>query len=166
MRFAIRKTTEEDLGRVMQIYAHARAFMAEHGNPNQWGPRGWPPQHLIEADIAAGDSYVCTYEGRVVGVFYFVHGTDIDPTYRIIEDGAWVGDDTYGVVHRIASDGSVPGIGTACIEWAYEQCGHLRIDTHEDNVVMQNLLAKCGFVRCGIIHVVEDNYPRIAFERI
>ena len=152
MEFEIRKTTEEDLERVMQIYEHARAFMAEHGNPNQWGPRGWPPQRLIEADIASGDSYVCTH--------------DIDPTYRIIEDGAWIGDDTYGVVHRIASDGSVPGIGTACIEWAYEQCGHLRIDTHEDNDVMQNLLAKCGFVRCGIIHVVEDDYPRIAFERI
>ena len=31
---------------------------------------------------------------------------------------------------------------------------------------MQELLKKLGFVRCGIIYVVEDNDPRIAFEKI
>ena len=43
----IRKTTEKDIERVMDIYAHARKFMAEHGNPNQWGKRNWPPEELI-----------------------------------------------------------------------------------------------------------------------
>ena len=33
----IRKSVMQDLGRIMEIYASARAFMAEHGNPNQWG---------------------------------------------------------------------------------------------------------------------------------
>ena len=27
----------------------------------------------------------------------------------------------YGVVHRIADDGSVKGIGSFCINWAYEK---------------------------------------------
>ena len=84
----------------------------------------------------------------------------------MIEDGDWIGSGPYGVIHRIAGDGSVKGIGTFCINWAYEQCGHLRIDTHEDNYVMQNLLKKLGFERCGIIHIVEGNAPRIAFEKI
>ncbi|MBQ7614736.1 MAG: hypothetical protein IJU77_06785 [Butyrivibrio sp.] len=35
----IRKTTDKDLKRVMEIYAYARKFMAEHGNPNQWGKK-------------------------------------------------------------------------------------------------------------------------------
>lgn len=25
-------------------------------------------------------------------------------------------------------------------DWAYAQCGHLRIDTHGDNTIMQNLV--------------------------
>ena len=162
----IRKATERDLERIMDIYAIARSFMAEHGNPNQWGPTHWPPEDLIRRDIAAGDSYVCVHEGRVVGVFYFVHGRDIEPTYARITDGAWLNDTPYGVVHRIAADGSVKGVGAFCIDWAFQQCGHLRIDTHGDNSVMQRLLQKLGFTHCGTIYVQEDDYPRLAYEKL
>ena len=161
----IRKSTERDMGRMLEIYAYARAFMAAHGNPNQWGPTQWPPEALLRRDIESGDSYVCVHEGRVVGVFYFIQGRDIEPTYARIVDGAWRDDSPYGVVHRIATDGTVKGVGAYCINWAYERCRHLRIDTHEDNVVMQRLLQKLGFVRCGTIFVREDNDPRIAYEK-
>ena len=100
----------------------------------------------------------------MVGTFYFIQGADIEPTYRNIEDGAWRDDSPYGVVHRIATDGT-RGVGTFCLNWAYAQCGHLRIDTHGDNRVMQGLLDKLGFVRCGTIYVVEDNDPRLAYEK-
>ena len=70
------------------------------------------------------------------------------------------------MVHRIASDGTVRGTGQFCLEWAFAQCGHLRIDTHADNVVMQNLLRKLGFVHCGTIYVYEDRFPRLAFEKV
>ena len=40
------------------------------------------------------------------------------------------------------------------------------MDTHGDNKVMQNLLKKNGFVYCGIIHVEEDNDPRLAYEKL
>ena len=162
----IRKATERDLERIMDIYAHARSFMAEHGNPTQWGPTHWPPEELIRRDIAAGDSYVCVHGGRVVGVFYFVHGRDIEPTYARITDGAWLDPGPYGVVHRIAADGTVRGVGAFCIDWAFQQCGHLRIDTHGDNRVMQCLLQKLGFTHCGTIYVQEDDYPRLAYEKI
>ena len=163
----IRKAIEQDFDRIMAIYEHARRFMAEHGNPDQWGPTNWPPEDLIHEDIKNGDSYVCINDaGDVAGVFYYVSGTDIEPTYRVIADGKWIGDDHYGVVHRIASDGSQKGIGAFCISWAYEQCGHLRMDTHNDNKVMQNLLTKLGFVHCGTIFVREDKNPRMAFEKM
>lgn len=162
----IRKTTEADLERVMAIYARARIFMAEHGNPNQWGPTNWPPEDLIRQDIRQGKGYVCLDEDeRVIGSFFFDFGPDIEPTYRDIEDGTWREDSPYGVVHRIASDGSRKGTGAFCINWAYSQCGHLRIDTHGDNRVMQDLLTGLGFEKRGIIHVVEDNYPRFAYEK-
>ena len=162
----IRHAEERDLDTIMGIYAHAREFMAATGNPRQWGPRSWPPEELIREDIRTRKGYVCVCDGRVVGVFYYDCGEDIDPTYRVIDDGSWADEDAYGVVHRIASDGSVRGVGTFCIDWAFGQCGHLRIDTHADNVVMQNLLAKLGFERRGIIYVTEDNDPRIAYEKL
>ena len=162
----IRKSTEQDLNRMMEIYAFARQFMAAHGNPDQWGPTNWPPEALIRKDIAEGNSYVCVNdEGKVIGTFYFVQGEDIEPTYREITDGAWLDPGPYGVVHRIAADGSEKGIGAFCIDWAFELTGHLRIDTHGDNKVMQNLVQKLGFVHCGTIYVEEDDYPRLAYEK-
>ena len=47
----IRKATEQDIKRMMEIYAYARKFMAENGNPNQWGPTNWPPESLIRNGI-------------------------------------------------------------------------------------------------------------------
>lgn len=162
----IRHSTERDFDRIMEIYSFARRYMAEHGNPDQWGPTNWPPEELIHSDIQDGNSYVCVNdEGTVIGTFYFIQGRDIEPTYRNITDGAWLDESPYGVVHRIAEDGSEKGIGAFCINWAFEQCGHLRIDTHSDNKVMQNLVKKLGFVHCGTIYVEEDNNPRLAFEK-
>ena len=64
----IRHSTIQDLDRIMEIYAGARVFMAQHGNPNQWGPTNWPPQALIRKDIAEGNSYVCINDaGQVIG---------------------------------------------------------------------------------------------------
>ena len=161
----IRHSTEKDFTQIMEIYNYARRFMAEHGNPNQWGPTHWPPEQLIHNDIISGTSYVCVHEKRVVGTFFFLAGIDIEPVYRHIENGRWMNDSAYGVVHRLAGDGSVKGIGEFCLNWAYRQCGHLRIDTHGDNIVMQNLLKKMGFTHCGTIYVEEDNYPRLAYEK-
>lgn len=141
--------------------------MKEHGNPNQWGPTNWPPEKLIYKDIQGGNSYVCVNdEDRVVGTFFYTYGDDIEPTYRVVEDGLWSLEGPYGVVHRIAGDGSTKGIGSFCINWAFSQCKHLRMDTHNDNIVMQNLLNKLGFKHCGTIYVEEDEYPRMAFEKI
>ena len=50
----IRHSTEADFDRIMKIYEYARKFMADNGNPNQWGPTNWPPEQLIHNDIACG----------------------------------------------------------------------------------------------------------------
>lgn len=161
----IRKAAEKDFARIMEIYAFAREFMKANGNPNQWGATNWPPEDLIHEDIKKGNSYVCLNDSDfVIGCFYFVQGKDIEPTYKSITEGHWKGSDTYGVIHRLAGDGSEKGIGSFCIKWAYEKCRNLRIDTHTDNKVMQNLLEKLGFVHAGTIYVEEDDDPRLAYE--
>lgn len=161
----LRLTRLEDLETVMNIYARARDFMKETGNPRQWGLSNWPPEERIRKDIAASKSYVCMEGQKIAAVFYYDFGKDIDPTYREIE-GAWLSDSPYGVVHRIASAGIVPGAGSWCIQQMFERSRHLRMDTHPDNLIMQKTLLKLGFHKTGMIHVEEDDDPRIAFEKI
>jgi predicted GNAT family N-acyltransferase len=158
----IRKTRMEELDEVMEIYKHARKFMAEHDNPNQW-KQNKPTREQIITDILAGKSHVCVEDGRLAAVFYFAK--EEDPTYRKIYDGQWLNEEDYGVVHRIASAGTVKGAGSFCMNWACAQVTNLKIDTHEDNYVMQNMLKKCGFIQCGTIYL-EDGEPRLGFQKV
>ena len=161
----IRQAREQDLERLLEIYQQARVYMEQEGNPNQWG-KTWPPTSLIQQDIEEQKSYVCVNEeGVVIGTFFFDQGEEIDPTYREIFEGQWLAGGSYGVIHRLAGDGSEKGIGRFCIQWALEQCGHLRIDTHEDNKIMQKILKDLGFVHCGTIYVA-DHSPRLAYEKM
>ena len=161
----IRKSQPEDSGEIMRIYAHARQFMAEHGNPRQWGATSWPPASLIQNDIAVGKSYVCQDKQKILTVFFYVFGADIEPTYHAIHKGGWEDETPCGVVHRLAAAEGSRGAGSFCLNWAFAQSGHLRVDTHADNVVMQNLLKKLGFSYRGVIYVVEDDDPRLAYEK-
>lgn len=158
----IRKTGIEDLAEIMRVYETARVFMAQNGNPTQWGD-SYPNEELIRQDIAQGISYVGEQDGEIESVFVYFKGDD--PTYQVIENGNWVNDEPYGVVHRIASRGKVKGAGTQCILWGFAQCGNLRIDTHDDNKVMQHVLEKNGFVKCGRIYT-DDGTPRIAYQKV
>ena len=157
----IRKSNVQDLNTLLNLYQHARSFMAQHGNPSQWG-NSYPPVSTLENDIREGNSYVCVEDEQIVATFYFRIGPD--DTYAKIYNGQWLNEEPYGVVHRIASNGTVKGAATYCINWALSQCGNLKIDTHQDNRIMQHLLEKNGFTNCGIIFI-EDGTERIAYQK-
>lgn len=161
MKYQIRNAKWEDLPEIEEIYAHARRFMAENGNPNQWKDRH-PPRVRLEQDILEGTLYVITEEEKIHGVFFFSVGED--PTYGVIYDGAWHCGSPYGTIHRIAGDGS-GGILAVAVEFAWKKIQHLRIDTHEDNKIMQRAVQKQGFRRCGVI-LTDDGSPRIAYDKI
>lgn len=165
----------EDLPRMMELFADARVYMAENGNPNQW-KTSWPPQELIVSDIGAGKSYVCVEtefkpdnrsdnkQEKVLGTFFF--SDEPDPTYSVIYDGKWLEDTRqYGVVHRITTDRNTRGVGSFIINWAFEKHQNLRIDTHEQNIPMRSMLEKNGFTACGTI-ILANGEPRIAFQKI
>lgn len=159
----IRLTQISDYDEVLLIYQKARDFMKETGNSNQWGTH-WPPKELIKQDIKEKKSYVCVKDNKIVAVFYF--NICEDETYNQIYSGKWIDDVTeYGVVHRIASSGSVKGAGSFCMMWAYEQCKNIKIDTHKDNIPMQNMLKKLGYKYCGIIYT-HDGTERLAFQKV
>lgn len=159
MEYLVRNAKMEDLDRIEAIYAYAREFMAKTGNPNQWGKTN-PPRQQLERDIEESRLYVVTDGYAIHGVFYFYIGED--PTYAKIYDGDWHSDKPYGTIHRIAGDGS-GGILHTAVNFGRQKIDHLRIDTHEDNKVMQRAVAKQGFKRCGIIRIA-DGSPRIAYD--
>ena len=160
-KYEIRRAVPADLERILDIYAYARRFMAENGNPTQWAG-GYPARSQLEEDIRQEKLYAVTRYGKMHGVFYFAVGED--PTYARIEDGAWRSNTPYGTIHRIAGDGS-GGIFPACLEFCLTRIGHIRIDTHHDNRPMQHVVEKHGFSRRGIIYVA-DGSPRIAYDRV
>lgn len=156
----IRKAQPSDWEDIQEIYAAARRFMKEVGNPKQWGD-SYPPEELVREDLRLGRSYLWVEEGRAQAVFAFLPGED--PCYRVI-DGAWLNDGPYRAVHRVASRGEVRGAATRCLQWCLDQCPNIRIDTHSDNRPMQRALAKNGFTCCGVI-TCDDGTPRLAFQR-
>ena len=158
MEYTVRRAKLSDFGRIGEIYSYARVFMAKNGNPNQWGD-SYPPAERLRQDIAEGNLFVITEGQAIHGVFFFWIGAD--PTYQKI-DGGWRTDAPYGTIHRIAGDGS-GGILKTAIAFAEGNIGHLRIDTHADNKIMQGAVTRLGFQRRGIIHL-EDGSPRIAYD--
>lgn len=158
----IRRAVNADLKSILNIYAGARKFMADHGNAGQWG-ESYPPVDMIEADLEAEKLYVIERESKLCGVFYFA--VEEDPTYGRIDNGSWKSDEPYGVIHKVAAAEGERGVVAECVAWCKQTIGHLRIDTHEDNKVMQRAVAKQGFELCGTVYV-RDGSPRLAYELI
>lgn len=156
----IRKAVLEDMEEIMRCFDSARRFMRAQGNDKQW-INGYPSRELVTNDIHNGNFYVCEEEGKIHGAFALIFGDD--PTYAIIEDGAWKNNRPYGTIHRIGSDGECKGIFTAAFDYARARIDDIRADTHEVNLNMQSVLERHGFQKCGIIYC-DDGTPRVAYE--
>lgn len=156
----IRKAHIDDLDQIMSIYHSAQDFMIKSGNPNQWG-KTHPTKELITNDIKQEINYVIYDESGIHGIFVLLFTPE--PTYTKIYDGAWLNNNEYVTIHRIASDGKVCGIFNSAINYAKSFGKDIRIDTHEDNKVMQRHIEASGFIRCGIIYLL-NGAKRIAYE--
>ena len=131
----VRKAVKTDLKDILDIYESARIYMKNNGNPNQWGDE-WPPFHIGE-----------------------------DPSYGILDEGKWHYDSEYATVHRIASNGKEAGIFKEFLDFGKTICKHIRIDTHTDNIIMQNLIEKHEFEKCGRFFSQSKRWW-IAYEKI
>ena len=158
---SIRHTRVEDIPRLQALFSHARSFMLETGNPSQW-TAAYPSEELLRKDIGSRDSYVVEDEKQTVIATFVLRG-GVDPTYDVIYEGRWLNDAPYATIHRIASDGTRKGILHLAMQFALLDYRNIRIDTHRDNQVMRNAIAKEGFVYCGIIHCWNGD-ERVAYQ--
>ena len=162
-----RHATMRDLPQVQANYQRARELMAANGNPTQWGHE-FPREAVVRDDIANRRT-ILLVDGkggreRILAQFALCPGED--PTYQSI-DGAWLDDDPYVTIHRIAASGLVHHAARECIAWALRQYGNVRADTHPNNKAMQHVLESSGFARCGLIELIDrpTDTTRIAYQR-
>lgn len=160
--FSIRPSTSRDIDRIMEVYESAKYFMRSCGNFKQW-TGGYPDKNTILFDIARCCHYLAEdEEGNLLMVFSFIIGED--PTYKVIENGAWLNDRPYGTIHRIASSGMQGGMLKECVRFCADMIDNIRVDTHSDNGPMQSALHKLNFTLCGIIYLT-DGSQRLAFQK-
>ena len=162
MNYTIRHASMADLPVILDLRDQAREIMRSYGNVNQW-PEGYPLQEKFENDIEQGHSYVMMdNKGGIVGTFAFIPGPDV--TYKVIYDGQWLDDEPYYVIHRIASTPDSHGVLEALLDYCEAISPNIRIDTHEDNIIMRKGLEKRGYQYCGIIHLLNGD-ERLAFQK-
>ena len=163
----IRTARAGEIGEILSIYAQAREFMEQNGNPSQWGKSGYPERELLLYDIELERLFVLERDGNTEAVFVLAEGDE--PTYAEIEDGAWKNDKPYLTIHRLASRTASHGCAEEVLEYckkaAVENGKDLRADTHEDNAPMLHILKKNGFCYCGIISV-RSGSKRRAYQMI
>lgn len=160
----LRKVCAEEVKTAYQCIEDAREYQRAQGF-EQWH-EGYPTLQLLQEDCEAGIGFVFVEDEAILGYCCMVLGDE--PAYYDI-DGAWKTDRPYGVVHRMAFGNQGRGKGLAvkaialiknyCVEHGIEA---IRVDTQEENKVMQHILNREGFVYCGMIHF--DNGPKMAFE--
>ena len=152
----IRLANTSDTNRIFEIYEYARAYMKAQGNPYQWGDNR-PEKSLTKDDIKNQRCYVMEDEGHIFACFVFTIGFEKE------YEAKFPSKIEYGVIHRVASDGSKSGIVERIVDFAKGKVNLLRIDTHEDNKTMQKGIERQNFKKLGIIYL-EDKSARILYE--
>lgn len=152
----IRRANKEDIKCIMRIYEAAKKKMRADGNLHQWSDK-YPDEETLLNDITRNELYIAYDDEVIYGVFMLSYSGE--GTYKEIQ-GAWINDEPYAVIHRIASFGNGKNLLKDVINFAFEKTNNIRIDTHEDNNIMRTLLKKLGFIYTGIIHLKNGDERR------
>lgn len=162
------KATPADLPLIMQIINDAKQLLKSNGI-DQW-QQGYPDEQTMLTDIAEGNLYFAQEDGEKVAILALIF--EADPNYDVIEDGEWISDQPYSVLHRVAVAKEKLGTGVMGRIIAHTSALTLekglsstRIDTHKDNQSMQRALMKASYQYCGNIYTYNGD-TRLAFEKL
>lgn len=158
----IRKAEEKDISAIIHIINQAKQYLAEKKIP-QW-QSGYPEEIDIEEDLQNGGGYVAEEDGDILG-YCFIKIMQ-DHNYDVIENGHWLNEEPYAVLHRtcVHNDAKGKGVAGRFVETAESLCANVRADTHVLNQSMRKMLEKHGFVPCGTVYM-EDGTPRIGYQK-
>lgn len=153
------RANRAQLTNIMDIIEDGRRALNKLGL-NQWQD-GYPAIEDIQQDIEKQMSYVLIEDSTIIGT------VALDPfgetAYENLFDGQWRFDMPYLTVHRmaIAEHVAAKGIGTQFLkrieEIAIEKnIPQIRLDTHEENTVMQRVALKNDYVYAGKVNYGVD----------
>ena len=158
----IREAKINDLEQVLIIYQDAREKFAID-KTYQWKD-DYPNKDTFNEDLKINKVFVIEDSNKILGVMTILLDEELD--YRII-DGKWKNDDPYITIHRIAIKKEYlgQGLATKLITFAKEfaiknNIFNIRIDTHNHNYDMKNLLLKNKFEFCGVIFLKNKNLEK------
>lgn len=149
----IEKAKLTDLSEIVAVIESARAFLKVQGI-DQWQKSAYPAMSDIRTDIENDVAYVLKVAGKVAAYGAVIAG--FDPAYDLIQ-GAWRNDNhDYVTVHRMAVSTAFRGqaLGQRFLTSVFETFStyqDFRVDTHLDNQIMQHILTKLGFEKCGVV---------------
>lgn len=141
-----------------RVYHRSMGFVQWHSD--------YPTEQTILDDIAQNIGYVFVKGREIVGYCCIIIGDE--PAYHKI-DGAWKTERPYAVVHRMAFAQKARGGGLSrqAVDLIKEFCLSndiyaIRVDTQDENKVMQHILDREGFKYCGLVQF--DGGPKLAYE--
>ncbi len=158
------KCNLSSLEELFKIYEKAREMMRNSGNPNQWKTTT-PTAETIKKYINDNHFYIGRYKNNssspILFAFALIDG--IDPTYNYIYNGKWLNNEPYMTIHSLVSSFIIKNTFSYILNYALQFTKNIRIDTHEDNKIMQHILHKYGFIHCGTINLANGE-PRLAYQ--
>lgn len=163
-----RKAENKDIPAVIDIINAAQNYLKQQGI-DQW-QNNYPNSETIKEDIKQGNSYLIQQRNEILATAAIIFAKD--PTYDYIENGEWITEGKYGVIHRaaVAEEYKGQAVMAEIFKNTYklarsEKAESVRIDTHPDNFSMQRAIEKENFKYCGIIYT-SDGSKRLAYEKV
>ena len=162
----LRLATLSDAKTIWEIL-QAAILQRKNDGSTQW-QNGYPNEGTVENDIQQGYGYVIEEKNMIIAYAAIVFGDE--PTYEVI-NGAWLSNQPYVVVHRVATAPNLKGKGIAthlflCIEKlaAEKNIFSIKVDTNFDNIPMLKIMDNLNYTYCGEIFV--SGSPRRAYEKL
>lgn len=162
----LRKATAADTNIIWEILQQAIAQRKRDGS-DQWQD-GYPNLQTVEKDIDNGYGYLLTEESNILAYAAIIFETE--PAYENIE-GAWLTNDDYVVIHRVAVSETAKGKGIATQLFQLieplaisKNVFSIKVDTNFDNMPMLKIVDRLGYTYCG--EVFFRGAARKAFEKI
>lgn len=157
----------EQLKEIMSVIEDGRLSLKELGL-NQWQEE-YPAPSDIENDIRLGISYALINNGEILATVALDDRGE--PVYEKI-DGQWQDNSPYIAVHRMAVKRlhAHKGLGTKFLQLMEEvakdkNISQIRLDTHENNTVMQKVASKNNYRYAGKVNYGVD-FDCVAFDKI
>lgn len=164
----MRPSTVDDVPAIVATLEAGRALLAADGI-DQWQNGTGPDVSLVTSDVEQGWGRVFLIGGQVAATAALID--EPEPNYARMIEGAWQtrndaaekgmpasAASSYATIHRVAVAPAWRGMRVAqhfyarLIEEARARgFAEIRVDTHADNIRMQNVIASAGFTRAGTV---------------